>query len=69
MICAEEADVADYSRAKYAQLREENGQYVLTLLDEEKREVGFGYKGPTLKRAQQDLKYWITAKGLKELPQ
>lgn len=66
---SQEVYVADYSKAKYAQLREKNGQYILTLFDEQRREVGFGYKGPTLKRAKQDLKYWIKHKGLEELPE
>ncbi len=61
--------MADYSKAKYAQLRQQDGQYILALLDEERREVAFGYKGPTLRRAQQDLKYWTKEKGLQELPE
>lgn len=60
--------MADPREATYVQLREQNGQYVLALLDEEKREIAFGYKGPTLKRARQDLKYWTRQKGLEELP-
>jgi hypothetical protein len=60
--------MTDYSKARYAQLREHNGQYVLALLDENKLEIGHGYRGPTLKRAQQDLNYWTKDKGLVELP-
>ena len=60
--------MADFSKAKYVQLRERNGQYVLALFDEDKQEVANGYKGPTLRRAQQDLRYWTKDKGLEELP-
>ena len=60
--------MADLTRAKYAQLRQQDGQYVLALLDEERQELGHGYKGPTLRRAEQDLKYWTKTKGLEELP-
>jgi hypothetical protein len=57
----------DFSKAKYVELREQNGQYLLALLDSEKHELGFGYKGPTLRRAEQDLKYWTKSKGLEEI--
>jgi hypothetical protein len=60
--------MADLTRAKFVQLREQDGLYVIDLLDEEHKHLGFGYKGPTLKRAQQDLKYWMREKGLEELP-
>ena len=59
--------MADLSEAKYVQLRHEEGHYVIALLDENRREVGHGYKGPTFKRAEQDLKYWTKTKGLQEL--
>lgn len=64
----QEMTMADLTRAKYAELREHNGQFVIALLDAEKHEVGFGYKGPTLRRAEQDLKYWTREKGLELLP-
>jgi hypothetical protein len=38
-------------------------------MDADQRPVGHGYRGPTLKRAQADLKYWIREKGLEELPE
>lgn len=59
--------MTDHTRAKYVELRELDGLYVITLLDEEKQEVGHGYKGPTLRRAEQDLKYWTRDKNLQEL--
>ena len=62
-----EAGVTDYARAKYVQLRESDGNFYIVLLDSERQELGFGYKGPTLKRAQQDLKYWTRDKGLDEV--
>ena len=55
------------SRAKYAQLQDRDGRFTVVLLDADPNEVGFGSKGPTLKRAEQDLKYW-KSKGLEELP-
>jgi hypothetical protein len=54
--------------ARYVQLREHDGQYLIALLDENKKEVATGYKGPTQKRAEQDLKYWTKTKGLVEIP-
>ena len=59
---------SDLSRARYVQMQEQDGHYVLLLLDENQQPVGYGYKGPTTRRAQQDLKYWIREKGLEELP-
>lgn len=58
----------DLTKARYVQMRHRDGQFVIALLDEERREIGFGYKGPTPKRAQLDLKYWTKDKGLIELP-
>ncbi|MBV9279111.1 MAG: hypothetical protein JOZ41_03425 [Chloroflexi bacterium] len=60
--------MTDFNKARYVQLREQDGHYTLVLLDENRREVAHGYRGPTLKRAQQDLKYWTRDKGLQELP-
>jgi hypothetical protein len=60
--------VADITRARYVQLRFEDGHYVLVLLDETKQECGHGYKGAGRRRAEEDLKYWTKAKGLEELP-
>lgn len=59
----------DLSRARYVQLQEREGAFVIALFDEQRQEVGKGYKGPTLRRAQQDLKYWTRDKGLQELPE
>jgi hypothetical protein len=49
-------------------MRQDDGVFTIALLDEERREVGHGYRGPTLKRAEQDLKYWTRNKGLEKLP-
>ena len=54
--------------ARYVELRQEDGIFTIALLDEQRRQVGHGYKGPTLKRAEQDLKYWTRDKGLEKLP-
>jgi hypothetical protein len=54
---------------KYVQLQHQDGHYALVLMDADQRPVGHGYRGPTLKRAQADLKYWIREKGLEELPE
>jgi hypothetical protein len=59
--------VVDFSKARYVQLRERDGRFELALLDGERREIGFGYKGPTVKRAEEDLKYWMRDKGLEQL--
>jgi hypothetical protein len=56
------------SDARYVRLVERGGHFELVLYDESKQPVGHGYKGPTVRRAQQDLKYWTREKGLKELP-
>ncbi|MGH2442443.1 MAG: hypothetical protein ACRDFX_04700 [Chloroflexota bacterium] len=55
------------SDAKFVQLQERDGQFVLLLLDADHRVIGHGYKGPTLKRAEQDLKYWMRDKGLERV--
>ena len=56
------------SPARYVELRQEEGIFIIALLDAERRDVGHGYRGPTLKRAEQDLKYWTRDKGLERLP-
>ncbi|GEM_PF-3414599 len=43
--------------------------YEIVLLDEEHRPVAHGYRGPTQKRAEQDLKYWVRTKGLVQTEQ
>ena len=58
----------DLSRAKYVRLDEHDGHFVIVLLDENHEEVGHGYKGPTPRRAEDDLKYWTRSKGLEKLP-
>ncbi len=58
----------DFADARYARLEERDGFFTITLFDQERNPVGFGYKGPTLKRAQADLKYWTQTKQLAELP-
>jgi hypothetical protein len=60
--------MTDATRARYVEMRQTDGVFTIALLDEERREVGYGYKGPTLKRAEQDLKYWTRNKGLEKLP-
>jgi hypothetical protein len=57
----------DLSKARYVRLDEAEGHFVLVLLDEDKQEIGHGYKGPTPRRAQDDLKYWTRTKGLEEV--
>jgi hypothetical protein len=57
----------DLSKAKYAQLQERDGRFVVVLFGVDGAEMGFGYKGPTLKRAELDLRYW-KSKGLDVLP-
>jgi len=59
--------MSDLSSARFVRLTEHEGHFVITLLDADRNEVGFGYKGPTLKRAQQDMKYWTRDKGLEEV--
>ncbi len=60
--------MSNISPPRYVALRQVDGVFTIALLDEERREVGHGYRGPTLKRAEQDLKYWTRAKGLEQLP-
>jgi hypothetical protein len=60
--------MTEASSARYVDLRQEDGIFTIALLDEERREVGHGYRGPTLKRAEQDMKYWTRDKGLERLP-
>jgi hypothetical protein len=57
-----------FFEAKYVQLRQRDGHFELVLLDENRQPVGHGYKGPTVRRAEQDLKYWTRDRGLQELP-
>jgi hypothetical protein len=64
----ERKTMTDATQARYVELREDEGFFTIALLDAERREVGHGYKGPTLKRAEQDLKYWMRDKGLEQLP-
>jgi hypothetical protein len=54
-------------KPRFVQLRQEGSVFVVALLDAERRAVGHGYRGPTAKRAQADVKYW-KQKGLEELP-
>ncbi len=56
------------SDAVYVTLRQEAGVYTIVLLDADQHAVGYGYKGPTQRRAEQDLKYWKRDKGLEEMP-
>jgi hypothetical protein len=60
--------MTEASSARYVDLRQEDGIFTIALLDGERREVGHGYRGPTLKRAEQDMKYWTRDKGLERLP-
>jgi hypothetical protein len=60
--------MTEASSPRYVDLRQEDGIFTIALLDEERREVGHGYRGPTLKRAEQDMKYWTRDKGLERLP-
>jgi hypothetical protein len=50
--------------AKYVALTKKGTLYEVVLLDDERSPVGHGYRGPTRKRAEQDLKYWTRIKGL-----
>ncbi len=57
----------DLTKACYVRLDETDGHFVIVLLDEDMHEIGHGYKGPTPRRAEDDLKYWTRTKGLSEL--
>lgn len=59
-----ETDVAD---PKYVALVQRGDLYEVMLLDSEKRPTGHGYRGPTQRRAEQDLKYWMRSKGLEKV--
>lgn len=61
--------MTDSTPARYVELRQEEGVFVVALLDEQRRQIAHGYRGPTLKRAEQDLKYWTRDKGLQRLPE
>jgi hypothetical protein len=65
----EDCSVADLARARYVRLLHEEGVYRIVLLDTDGSEVGQGYRGPTPKRAEQDLKYWLRDKGLEPAPE
>lgn len=52
---------------KYVTLAHDGELYQIILLDVERRPVGHGYRGPTQRRAEQDLKYWIRTKGLERI--
>jgi hypothetical protein len=60
-------DVPDVTRARYVRLDHQDGHYTLSLLDEGRLLIGYGYKGPSAKRAEADLKYWTRDKKLEEL--
>jgi hypothetical protein len=57
----------DITRARYVQLKRDQGQYVIVLFDEDRKEIGHGYRGPTVKRAEADLTYWTRDKGLTQI--
>lgn len=57
----------DISRARYVLLRRDGSQFTVVLLDEARQEIGHGYRGPTTRRAQADLKYWTRDRGLEEI--
>lgn len=59
--------MADMTQARFVRLRERDGHYEIVLIDESGTEIGHGYKGPTQKRAEQDLKYWTRTKGLERV--
>jgi hypothetical protein len=61
--------MTDVAKARYVQLRQENGRYVVVLLDGDRRECGHGFKGAGRRRAEEDLKYWTRERGLEELPE
>jgi len=51
----------------YVSLVHHDDLYEIVLFDAERNIVGHGYRGPTHKRAVQDLKYWTRTKGLDEV--
>ena len=61
--------MTEASRARYVEMRQEDGIFTVALYDEARQQIAHGYKGPTLKRAEQDLKYWTRDKGLEPLPE
>jgi hypothetical protein len=52
---------------KYVALVRRQELYEIVLLDDDHNPIGHGYRGPTQKRADQDLKYWTRTKGLKQV--
>lgn len=65
----ERKNITDTTQARYVELRQDDGVFTIALYDQERRPVGHGYRGPTLKRAEQDFKYWQRDKGLEKLPE
>jgi hypothetical protein len=57
----------DIGRARYVELKRNDGQFTIVLYDENRQEIGHGYRGPTVRRAEADLKYWKRDKGLQEI--
>ena len=51
----------------YVLLRHTADLYEIVLADENRKPIGHGYRGPTHKRAELDLKYWTRTKGLTEV--
>jgi hypothetical protein len=52
---------------KYVALVRRRELYEIVLLDDDHNAIGHGYRGPTQKRADQDLKYWTRTKGLEQV--
>jgi hypothetical protein len=61
--------VQDFSKARYVQLLRQEGHFTILLFDANRQEMGHGYRGPTWKRAEADLKYWMRDKGLEQIPE
>jgi hypothetical protein len=57
----------DIGRARYVELKRSDGQFTIVLYDENRQEIAHGYRGPTVRRAEADLKYWKRDKGLQEI--
>ena len=55
------------SEPRFVTLAIENDMYEIRLMDAEHKPVGHGYRGPSKKRADLDLKYWVRTKGLSEV--